>query len=123
MARISIKPEREYLREIATKLEEGTYAIPAFQRDYVWKKNQILDLFDSISKGYPIGSIILWKPKDLDIPPVRDVLTEKISNEIKPEYYILDGRQRTTTFYGCVTDKKDKPEEFQLYYEIGRAHV
>ena len=118
MARISIKPEREYLREIATKLEEGTYAIPAFQRDYVWKKNQILDLFDSISKGYPIGSIILWKPKDLDIPPVRDVLTEKISNEIKPEYYILDGRQRTTTFYGCVTDKKDKPEEFQLYYDL-----
>ncbi len=50
MARISIKPEREYLREIATKLEEGTYAIPAFQRDYVWKKNQILDLFDSISR-------------------------------------------------------------------------
>ena len=118
MARISIKPEREYLREIAAKLEEGTYAIPAFQRDYVWKTNQILDLFDSISKGYPIGSIILWKPKDLDIPPVKDVLTEKITNDIKPEYYILDGRQRTTTFYGCVTDRADKPEEFRLYYDL-----
>jgi hypothetical protein len=118
MARISIKPEREYLREIAAKLQDGTYAIPAFQREYVWKKQQILDLFDSISKGYPIGSIILWKPKDYDIPPARDVITEEIAHNVKPEYYILDGRQRTTTFYGCVSDLKDKPEEFQLYYDL-----
>lgn len=46
------------------------------------------------------------------------MLTEKISNDVKPEYYILDGRQRTTTFYGCVTDRADKPEEFQLYYDL-----
>lgn len=106
------------MREIAAKLHDGTYAIPAFQRDYVWKKPQILDLFDSISKGYPIGSIILWKPKDYNIPPVRDVITETISHDKKSEYYILDGRQRTTTFYGCVSDIKDKPEEFQLYYDL-----
>lgn len=118
MARISIKPEREYLREIASKLKDGTYAIPAFQRDYVWKKQQILDLFDSISKGYPIGSIILWKPKDYDMPPVRNVITEEITHDGKSEYFILDGRQRTTTFYGCVSDIKDKPEEFQLYYDL-----
>lgn len=124
MARISIKPEREYLREIATKLSEGTYAIPAFQRDYVWKKNQILDLFDSISRGYPIGSIILWKPKDFNLPPVKDVITEKVTDETKSEYFVLDGRQRITTFYGCVTDIKDKPDSFQLYYDLdGDAFV
>ena len=124
MARISIKPEREYLREIATKLSDGTYAIPAFQRDYVWKKNQILDLFDSISKGYPIGSIILWKPKDFSIPPVKDVISEKVTDDSKSEYFILDGRQRITTFYGCVSDIKDKPEDFRLYYDLdGDAFV
>ena len=64
MASISIKPEREYLREIAAKIKQGRYAIPVFQRDFVWKKEQVLDLFDSISKGYPIGSIILWKPEE-----------------------------------------------------------
>lgn len=118
MARISIKPEREYLREIVTKLKEGTYAIPAFQRDFVWKRGQILDLFDSISKGYPIGSIILWKPKNGEVPPAKDVVTEAIIDEASSEYYILDGRQRTTAFYGCVSDFPDKPAIFQLCYNL-----
>lgn len=118
MARISIKPEREYLREIVTKLQDGVYAIPAFQRDFVWHRSQILDLFDSISKGYPIGSIIMWKPKNGEVPPAKDVVTEKIIDEAGAEYYILDGRQRTTAFYGCVSDFPDKPSIFQLYYNL-----
>lgn len=118
MARISIKPEREYLREIVTKLQEGVYAIPAFQRDFVWHKSQILDLFDSISKGYPIGSIIMWKPKNGEVPPAKDVVTEKITDETGAEYFILDGRQRTTAFYGCVSDFPNKPAIFQLFYNL-----
>lgn len=118
MERISIRPEREYLREIVSKISSNTYAIPAFQRDFVWKKNQILDLFDSISKGYPIGSIILWKPKGSDLPPVKDVTTEEISEVSPSDYYILDGRQRCTAFYGCVMEWDDKPFHFQLYYDV-----
>ena len=35
MGSINIKSEREYLREIYTKINNGKYAIPVFQRDYV----------------------------------------------------------------------------------------
>lgn len=58
MKKISIRPEREYLREIVSKMQDGQYAVPAFQRDLVWSTTQIIELFDSITKGYPIGSII-----------------------------------------------------------------
>lgn len=116
--RISIKPEREYLREVVAKLQNGAYGIPAFQRDYVWGKSQVLDLFDSISKGYPIGSIILWKPMSDDVLPIKDVVTEEISDTKRAEYYILDGRQRTTTYYGCVNDIEGKPAVFDLYYDL-----
>ncbi len=116
--RIQIKPEREYLREVVAKLQNETYAIPAFQRDFVWGKSQVLDLFDSISKGYPIGSIILWKPMSDDTLPIKDVVTEEISEASKAGYYILDGRQRTTTFYGCVSDIEGKPAVFELYYDL-----
>ena len=61
MKKISIRPEREYLREIVSKMQDGQYAVPAFQRDLVWSTTQIIDLFDSITKGYPIGT----NPKDM----------------------------------------------------------
>lgn len=117
MGKISIKPEREYLREVTSKLRQGTYAIPAFQRDFVWKNTQVIDLFDSISKGYPIGSIILWKPTKEEVPMAKDVTTEEIKENPNAEYFILDGRQRTTAFFGCIYEWDDKPEIFRLYYD------
>ena len=54
MDRINIKTDREYLREILGKIDKGQFAIPVFQRDFIWQKSQVIDLFDSLSKGYPI---------------------------------------------------------------------
>lgn len=118
MGAINIKSEREYLREIYTKINNGKYAIPVFQRDYVWKKEQVLDLFDSISKGYPIGTIILWKPTDDFIKKSKDILTDEKKDTPTPEYYVLDGRQRLTTFYGCVLDNSNKRDYFKLGYNL-----
>lgn len=118
MKKISIRPEREYLREIVSKMQDGQYAVPAFQRDLVWSTTQIIDLFDSITKGYPIGSIILWKPRPTDSYPIKTIFDEVVSSGQEAQYYILDGRQRLTTFYCCVTDYKDKPSKFKLCYNL-----
>ena len=90
MARIDIKSEREFLREIYKKVEAGKYGIPAFQRNYVWTGDRIADFFDSIWKGYPIGAIILWKP-DIRMQ-TKDILTDEQQKENDAEYYVLDGR-------------------------------
>ena len=117
MSGISIKPDREYLREICSKIEDGKYGIPVFQRDYVWKAEQILDLFDSIAKGYPIGTIMLWQPKEYQ-PKTKDIITDEVKEMPTPEYYVLDGRQRLTTFFGCVSNREDKDNCFKLCYNL-----
>lgn len=116
---ISIKPEREYLHEILKHMDSGSYAIPLFQRNYVWDKKQILDLFDSISKGYPIGSILLWRPKNRDSYNVsKEIVTDDIISNSNIDYFILDGRQRLTSFYGCLYGKGDMDERFRLFYNL-----
>lgn len=40
MDEINIKTDREYLREILKKIDKGIFAIPVFQRDYIWQKNR-----------------------------------------------------------------------------------
>lgn len=120
MKKISIRPEREYLREIVSKMQDGQYAVPAFQRDLVWSPTQIIDLFDSITKGYPIGSIILWKPRPTDSYPIKTIFDEIETLGKEAQFYILDGRQRLTTFYCCVMDYKDKPSKFKLCYNLDK---
>lgn len=116
MARITIKAEREYLRQIFSKIDNGDFAVPIFQRDFVWNRTQIKELFDSIIKGYPIGSLVLWKSKD--IKKAKNILTDNIVESPEPEYYILDGRQRMTTFYGCVSSLSEKDDRFKLTYNL-----
>lgn len=116
MERIDIKSDREFFREIYTKVEEGKYGIPAFQRDFVWKERDIIALFDSIWRGYPIGAVILWKP-DVKMP-TKDILTDVQRDAPDAAYYVLDGRQRLTTFYGCVQSKRDRDRKFDLYFNL-----
>ncbi len=50
--------------KLLSKLEDGEYQIPKFQRNFVWEKSKVALLIDSILKGYPVGTFILWKTKD-----------------------------------------------------------
>lgn len=47
----------EALRRIQTK----SYVLPAIQREFVWKPEQIERLFDSLLQGYPFGTFLFWK--------------------------------------------------------------
>ncbi|MFU8652045.1 DUF262 domain-containing protein [Methanotorris formicicus] len=63
--------------------EWSSYKIPTIQRGFVWNEERIKDFFESIIKGYPVGSIILWSPED-EFPhvPLCDSDTENNSNTI-----------------------------------------
>ena len=37
------------------------YFLPAIQREFVWQTKQIIQLFDSIMRGYPISSFLFWE--------------------------------------------------------------
>mgnify|MGYP005738051403 CR=1 FL=1 len=45
------------LQRIATH----QFVLPAIQREFVWKPAQICRLFDSLMRGYPIGSFLFWQ--------------------------------------------------------------
>ncbi|RAP26722.1 hypothetical protein C2W64_01438 [Brevibacillus laterosporus] len=49
------------IRKIISKITSGQIRIPAFQRGFVWSPEQVALLLDSIYKGFPIGSVLLWR--------------------------------------------------------------
>lgn len=92
------KPER--VSRLVTRIEQGDIKLPVFQRKFVWKPAQILELLDSIYRGYPIGSLLFWLSSeplaterdlgDFNLPPTPDKY---------PRNYVLDGQQRLATIY------------------------
>jgi hypothetical protein len=75
------------LDEVSKWAKNGHVAIPALQRGFVWKPRQVELLWDSILRGFPIGSFVFAKSEEFK--------TQSISKEpTKTEYFLLDGQQR-----------------------------
>jgi uncharacterized protein with ParB-like and HNH nuclease domain len=88
------------------------YLLPAIQREFVWKPEQIIKLFDSLLRGYPIGSFLFWnlekeKIKDFQFYEFIRNYHER-DNKHNPKAHvaiddnllvILDGQQRLTALY------------------------
>lgn len=111
--------------------EKGVIRIPAFQRDFVWDNEKKLELFDSIKRGYPIGSILFWRPEN-NFEDNSDFEIKNIGAYIIPErtsdfFYILDGFQRLSTLFGCLInplktnldrDEEEWFEKFNIIYNL-----
>ena len=53
------------ISSICGEIERGEYAVPNFQRYWVWTINQIEKLWDSIVRGYYMGSFLTWESDKL----------------------------------------------------------
>ncbi len=49
------------IKETIELVQRHEYVLPAIQREFVWKPEQIQRLFDSLMQGYPFGTFLLWR--------------------------------------------------------------
>ncbi|MDG6916941.1 MAG: DUF262 domain-containing protein [Nitrososphaerota archaeon] len=83
------------INELVSGADNDRFALPFFQRDYVWEKKDVTTFLDSISRGWPAGSIILW-----DNPRTKGRKFGSFKGnpkEVTTDMLVLDGQQRITT--------------------------
>ena len=93
------EPERKSLGQLIELAEHGDLGIPDFQRDFVWGRPDILEFFESIFRGYYVGSLLFWANSrilDMDNKPVYGT---KPPGNFNPRYIVLDGQQRVSSLY------------------------
>ncbi|WP_295748371.1 DUF262 domain-containing protein [Undibacterium sp.] len=98
------KPEIMRLEELAVLVKSGDIKLPRFQRPFVWQRPDMLKLLDSIYKGYPIGSILIWNSSQ-QLTSERSIAGFDVNIEERslfPTNYLLDGQQRLTTLCGAL---------------------
>ena len=97
------------IKEVIGKIDDKKYLLPAIQREFVWKTDQIENLFDSLMQGYPISTFLFWK---VERPKFQLYAflnhyhewkkrhNERVNlNGIEEVTAVLDGQQRLNSLY------------------------
>src|ERR1017187_10412051 len=94
-----IDPGKYNFLTVMNDIENGRVRRPPFQRECVWSPTKVLDLMDSIYKGFPIGSFFYWKAARNYVTLFRDIASLKLPPPSLDQelYFILDGQQRITS--------------------------
>jgi hypothetical protein len=96
------------LKRVFDELEQGNIKIPKFQRAYVWERQKVVKLLNSIYKQYPIGSFFFWVAPKEYVHFCREI--EELDFKENPDAnfysFILDGQQRSTSLYVALKGKK-----------------
>lgn len=108
------------INHILDKIDENQLFVPAFQREYVWKRQHAKDLISSLIKDYPTGTMLTWEtnnPPELKGPYKYDPLQGSIK-------LILDGQQRITTLYMLMIGEIPKYyKEKEIIHDVRNLYV
>lgn len=91
-----------FLGKLVEHVAAGKIRVPRFQRAFVWKQTDLHDLLDSVVRGFPIGSILIWDTEatiesDPRVGPIE--ISSRPSGQVG---YLLDGQQRVSTLVGTL---------------------
>ncbi len=88
------------IANILANIDSGFMALPNFQRGYVWNRDQVRALMDSLYRRHPVGSLLVWAT-------AAESADSRGDKELAPGVVrlLLDGQQRITSLYGIIRGK------------------
>ncbi len=124
----SVEPRTISFEELIEQTRKGFLRVPRFQRGFVWRRDQILSLFESIRLRYPIGSLLIWKTSSR-YKSFEQIGPVPVPTDTPPQPaevgYVLDGHQRLTSLFGvfALQDEQAKTlrrseRAFQVYLDL-----
>jgi hypothetical protein len=112
-------------------IDSSRLLLPHIQRAFVWERDQMSRLFDSLMRNYPIQTFLLWRTKeairarrfmpvivpDADLSDFYDSAKSAVDVE---KVFVLDGQQRLQTLH-CIFRggiKEDTAGVAEAYFDI-----
>jgi hypothetical protein len=120
----AMRPEAKTFRveDLVKHARTGRLRVPLFQRGFKWTRDDVENLFDSIWRGYPIGTLLLWSRR-APAERVRLGALEVDVGEQQQAWWVIDGQQRIVSLASTLASVPNKPAEFQLYFDLGEGRI
>lgn len=88
------------VEELVGMIERGELRLPEMQRRFVWRSTRVRDLLDSLYRGYPSGTILLWETDET--VPLQEFGVAQQQNPYQNTRLLLDGQQRLTSLSAVI---------------------
>lgn len=117
MANLLFKKVDYTVGKLLEDIELGEIGLPDIQRPFVWDNARVRDLFDSMYRGYPVGTLLFWENGFAE--GHREIgVGEK---QKAPRLLIVDGQQRLTALYAVIhgvpiVDKNFRSKRLRLSF-------
>ena len=114
---------RDYtIAELSALVTSGRLRLPQFQRSFRWDAQDVLNLFDSILRGYPFGSLLLWQ-REAGADDLRIGALEVQAGARQDALWVVDGQQRITSLVNTVDPRGMADPRFALGYSLRAKKV
>src|SRR3989338_2417033 len=115
-----LKPETIRISNLLKLVVEAELVLPRFQRNFVWSKNQVIELLNSIYEQIPIGIFLLWDSVELgEAYRFIGAVTPQGVTPKRHSKYVLDVQQRLTSLLFALRPEGIKlPEKITAQYDI-----
>ncbi|MDQ2707101.1 MAG: DUF262 domain-containing protein [Actinomycetota bacterium] len=110
------------LDELVELAWEGKVRVPHFQRDFRWTGQDVIRLFDSILRRYPVGSLLLWR-RPAPAGRIRLGALEIDAPAVADARWVVDGQQRLTTLANVLHPDGRRDDRFALGYDLRDEQV
>ncbi len=97
------------LNHVVEDIKTGRIGLPDIQRPFVWSPSKARDLFDSMYRGYPVGTLMFWET-GAESGSRQIGLGEA---ERTPQLLVVDGQQRLTSLYAVLTGEPVLTKTFE----------
>ena len=109
---------RTFLLDELVKLAwTGRMRVPHFQRDFKWTRSDVVQLMDSIHRGYPVGSLLLWE-RAADAQRIILGSLEIDAPRQERALWVVDGQQRVTSLANVLHPDGRRDPRFALGYDL-----
>lgn len=108
-----------HVDELVDRALLGRVRTPAFQRGIKWRAHDVQQLFDSIYRGFPIGTLLMWKrpapEAEVRFGPIR-----KTVDATDDAWWVVDGQQRLTSLVAALhhPEPDDLADRFVVYVDL-----
>ncbi len=117
---MSIQKVDTTVGNLVDMIERGELRLPEMQRRYVWTATRVRDLLDSLYRGYPSGTILVWETEQQQ--PSRDLQVGQSTSPFAGHKLLLDGQQRLTSLSAILRAEpirvRNRKRDIQIAFNL-----
>lgn len=108
------------IEDLMQEIRLGRLRIPSFQRRLAWDRHDARMLVDSLYRGYPVGTLLLW---EASAPAHRwNWGALRLESAARSDaLWVVDGQQRLVSLARILLAADDADDDFELYFDLDTA--